>query len=184
VSDAALRRAYRTLARRHHPDLDGGDKRRFQLVREAYGLLAKGTLGRHPLLADNAGEIVFDRLLVDALPAGRVTVALRGLPVLNDATLDDACVASLDQVATVIENGSDAPGTVLSETSPAFQRIFQEADLILSKGQGNFETLSDTSANVYFLLTVKCSAIGEEIGAPVGTLVVTPVHTLNRGATR
>lgn len=69
MSDAALRRAYRTLARRHHPDLDGGDKRRFQLVREAYGLLAKGTLGRHPLLADDA--LVSDFIgLPEVMPTG------------------------------------------------------------------------------------------------------------------
>ncbi|NLF86350.1 MAG: DUF89 family protein [Lentisphaerae bacterium] len=133
-------------------------------------------------LADNAGEIIFDRLLVEALPRGRVTLAVRGVPVLNDATLEDAAVAGLHQVAEVIDNGSDAPGTVLAETSPAFQRIFKEADLIISKGQGNFETLSDTSANVYFLLTVKCPAIGAAVGAPVGALVVKPASELNRSA--
>ncbi len=133
-------------------------------------------------LADNAGEIVFDRLLVEALPRGRVTVAVRGVPVLNDATLDDAAVAGLHQVAEVIDNGSDAPGTILTQTSPAFQRQFREADLIIAKGQGNFETLSDADAPVFFLLTVKCPAVGAAVDAPVGALVVKSASELNRSA--
>jgi len=125
-------------------------------------------------LADNAGEIVFDKLLVEALPRGRVTLAVRGVPVLNDATHEDAVVAGLHQVAEVIDNGSDAPGTILEETSPAFQKQFRDAGLIIAKGQGNFETLSDVDAPIYYLLTVKCPAVGAAIGAPVGAMVVKP----------
>lgn len=87
-------------------------------------------------LADNAGEIVFDRLLIEALQAKRVTVAVRGVPVLNDATLDEAGVAGLSAVAMVVDNGSDAPGTILSETSPAFfQKLFNDVDLVIPKRQ-------------------------------------------------
>ncbi len=122
-------------------------------------------------LADNAGEIVLDRLLIEQLPAGRVTVAVRGGPVLNDATREDAEVAGLGEVAEVIDNGSDAPGTLLDDCSEAFRRQYARADLILAKGQGNFETLSDEDANLFFLLKVKCSVIADHIGLPIGTLI-------------
>ncbi len=142
------------------------------LVGSVNRLFAAAEKARHILyLADNAGEIVFDRLLVAALPTARVTVAVRGFPVLNDATIADAEIAGLTNLVTVVGNGSDAPGTILEETSEEFRRLFDRSDLIVSKGQGNFETLSDHPANIYFLLTVKCPAIGREIGAPVGALV-------------
>jgi len=123
-------------------------------------------------LADNAGEIIFDRLLVEALPRGRVTVAVRGVPVLNDATLDDAAVAGLHQVAEVIDNGSDAPGTILADCSEPFQRHFAAADLVVAKGQGNYETLWGVSQRIYFLLRVKCPVIARDIGCPVGRMVL------------
>ena len=151
------------------------------LVGDVAALFRAAETARRVLyLADNAGEIVFDRMLVEALPVGRVTVAVRGVPVLNDATLDDATVAGLPAVAKVVDNGSDAPGTILAETSPAFQRCFREADLIISKGQGNLETLSDVDAPLFFLLTVKCPAVGAVVDAPVGALVVKPASALNR----
>lgn len=128
-------------------------------------------------LADNAGEIVFDRLLIEALPVQKVTVAVRGVPVINDATLEDAETAGIPRIARVIANGSDAPGTLLEECSEEFREVFNRADLILAKGQGNYETLSDTHKDVFFLLTVKCPLIAADIGAPVGTLVVK--RTLN-----
>ena len=131
-------------------------------------------------LADNAGEIVFDKLLVEALPRDRVTLVVRGVPVLNDVTHEDAVVAGLHEVAEVIDNGADAPGTILEETSPAFRQRFREADLIIAKGQGNFETLSEVEAPIYYLLTVKCPAVGAAIGAPVGAMVVKPASELNR----
>lgn len=122
-------------------------------------------------LADNAGEIVFDRLLIEALPPGKVTVAVRGGPVLNDATLEDAETAGIPAVAPVIPNGSDAPGTLLAECSQAFRDCFERADLIIAKGQGNYETLSDMPGKVFFLLSVKCPMIAADIGAPLGALV-------------
>lgn len=123
-------------------------------------------------LADNAGEIVFDRLLLEALPAGKITVAVRGGPVLNDATLEDAETAGIPAVAPVISNGSDAPGTLIGECSEPFRRCFDRADLIIAKGQGNYETLAGTDKNIFFLLAVKCPLIAVEVGASVGALVV------------
>ena len=122
-------------------------------------------------LADNAGEIVFDRMLIKALPTGKTTVVVRGTPVINDATLDDAEIAGIPALAPVITNGSDIPGTLVDECSEAFRQQFDQADLIISKGQGNYETLSESPKNIFFLLTVKCPVIGRDIGAPVGTMV-------------
>lgn len=121
-------------------------------------------------LADNAGEIVFDRLLIEALPVGRVTLAVRGAPVLNDALLEDAAVAGI--TVPVITNGSDAPGTLLEDCSEVFRDHFRRADLILSKGQGNYESLSATPAPVIFLFTVKCPLVATHIGEPVGSPVI------------
>ena len=122
-------------------------------------------------LADNAGETVFDRVLIEAM-IQPVTYAVRGGPTLNDATLKDAQHAGIDQVAEVIDNGARVPGTVLSECSAAFRQRFWEADLILAKGMGNYETLSEVEAPIFFLLQVKCPVIGQDIGAPAGRAVV------------
>jgi uncharacterized protein with ATP-grasp and redox domains len=122
-------------------------------------------------LADNAGEIVFDRLLIEALPYDRMTVAVRGLPVLNDALLGDAILAGIPELVPVIDNGSDAPGTLLSDCSPEFLEHFHGADLIIAKGQGNYETLSQVAAPIFFLFTVKCPLVAAHIGSPTGTLV-------------
>ena len=120
-------------------------------------------------LADNTGEIVFDRLLIERLPAHRITVAVRGAAVLNDATLADARVAGLDQVAEVIDNGSDAPGTILKECSAAFLERFESADTIVAKGQGNFETLAGGPRNIFFLLKIKCPVVAAHTGLEIGT---------------
>lgn len=127
------------------------------------------TAARILYLADNAGEIVFDRLLIEQLPAGRVTVAVRGSPVINDATRMDAQVAGLDHIAEVIDNGSDAPGTVLEDCSAEFRARFQHADVIVSKGQGNFETLSGAEANIFFILKIKCPIVAAQTGLNLGT---------------
>lgn len=133
---------------------------------------AVGSARRILYLTDNAGEIVLDRLLIERLPADRVTVAVRGAPVLNDATLADAETAGLTELATVIANGSDAPGTLLDDCSPAFREAFAAADLIIAKGQGNFESLADVTANTYFLLQVKCRLIARHLGRNYGDQVL------------
>lgn len=100
-------------------------------------------------LADNAGEIVFDRLLLQQLPLERVTLAVRGAPVINDATYEDAITAGIDTLVKVIDNGSDAPGTILSECSEEFLQHFNQADLIIAKGQGNYESLNDVPKDIF-----------------------------------
>ena len=124
-------------------------------------------------LCDNAGEIVFDRLFIEVLPTAKITAVVRGAPVINDATLEDARAAGLTEVVQVVGNGSDAPGTLLETCSTAFLDRFAAADLVIAKGQGNFETLSETSGKrIFFLLKVKCPLIARDIGEPTGRLVV------------
>ncbi|MFO7957113.1 MAG: ARMT1-like domain-containing protein [Candidatus Brocadiia bacterium] len=126
-------------------------------------------------LADNAGEIVFDRLLIEHLPAGRVTVAVRGGPIINDATLEDARRAGVEEVAEVITNGTASPGTPLDDCSAEFRGRFAAADVIIAKGQGNYETLSDAEANVFFLLRVKCPVLARDTGREAGrSVIITP----------
>lgn len=117
-------------------------------------------------LLDNAGEIVFDRLLIEELrEAGKhVTAVVKGSAVLNDVTRDDAVQAGLESVCAVMDNGSDAIGTILPWTSAAFRSAFRNADLIISKGQGNFETLYGTGEKTYFLFQSKCDVVSQELG--------------------
>ncbi len=123
-------------------------------------------------LADNTGETVFDRLLIETLPVP-VTYAVKGGPILNDAVQEDAREAGIESAAReVIENGSRAPGTVLDLCSPSFRERFENAELIIAKGQGNYETLSDAGEKVFCLLQVKCPVLGRDLDVPVGALIV------------
>lgn len=128
-------------------------------------------------LGDNAGEIVFDQVFIAEIkkeyPAIAITFAVRDKPILNDVTFEDAAFTGMDALVTVISSGSIYPGTVLPETSPAFQRLFYSADSIIAKGQGNYETLSDEAKNnLYFLLRIKCDAVAQQINARPGSLVL------------
>lgn len=133
---------------------------------------AAGGARRILYLCDNAGEIVFDRVLIQQLPRGRVTVAVRGQAVLNDATREDAVAAGLSEIAELIDNGSDIPGTCLADCSTEFRRRFYEADLVLAKGQGNFETLHTEPVPLFCLFRVKCNVVANHCGYPVGSHVI------------
>lgn len=126
-------------------------------------------------LADNAGEIAFDRLLIEQISPKRVTLVVRGAPVINDATRIDAQAVGLDKIVEVLDNGSDAPGTLLEDCSPEFRHRFANTDLIIAKGQGNFESLNRQPGNIFFLLKVKCPMVANHIMQPVGMQVL--VHT-------
>ncbi len=122
-------------------------------------------------LADNAGETVFDRVLIEELSLP-VTYVVKGGAIINDALMEDALAAGLDRCATLFSNGSQAPGTILSMCSDDFRQRFQAAPLILAKGQANYETLSEVGSKVFCLLQVKCPVIADDIGVPVGSIVV------------
>ena len=127
-------------------------------------------------LGDNAGEIVFDKLLIEQIrkrfPQIDLAFVVKGSPVLNDVTRADADEAGMHEVARVIDNGDASPGTVLQRTSEAFQSAFADADVILSKGQGNYESLSGVDKeNLFFLFTAKCDTVCVEAGVPKLSIV-------------
>ena len=132
------------------------------------------------LLVDNAGEIVCDRVLVELLTKTyhkSVIAAVRGVPILNDATLDDARFCGLTEVIPVISNGNDGLGTFLSECSEEFLKCFCSADLVIAKGLANYETLVDNESDwqpkkIAFLFKSKCPYISNYAGAKLGDLVV------------
>ena len=135
-------------------------------LREALG----GTQGVL-YLADNAGETVFDRLLIEALQVP-VVYAVKAGPVLNDATAQDARAAGLDRVAQLLSTGSDSPGTVLERCSEQFLAAYRGAQLVLAKGQANYETLSEEGPRLFFLLQAKCPVIARDLGVAVGSIVL------------
>ena len=123
-------------------------------------------------LGDNAGEIVFDRLFIEQMPYEKVAYVVRGAPIINDVTIKDAQEVNMYELVDVIDNGSDAPGTILEDCSQEFQKRFGSSDLIISKGQGNYETLSNVNKRIFFLLQVKCPVIARDIGCEIGSFVV------------
>lgn len=131
------------------------------------------------ILGDNAGETVCDRLLIEQLPKHlAVTYAVKGSPVINDATLSDAIQAGLGEVATLIDNGTDAPGTVLTQCSEHFMSCFASADVVIAKGQANFETLNSVSREIYFMTQIKCAVIADHYGYRKGDWLVTTTSEL------
>lgn len=123
-------------------------------------------------LADNAGELVLDRLLLELLPRQKITVVVKGGPAINDALRADAQIAGLEGLVTLMDTGSDGAGIVLEACSPEFQRRFAHAGLIIAKGQANFESLDGCGQNIFFLFKVKCSVVARHIGQAVGSLVL------------
>lgn len=127
-------------------------------------------------LGDNAGEIVFDKLLIEqirrAYPRLSISFVVKGSAVLNDVTFTDAREVEMEEVARVIDNGDSSPGTVLPRTSLAFQREFGSADVVFSKGQGNFESLIGVAKeNLFFLFTAKCDTVCNEVGVGKRSIV-------------
>jgi uncharacterized protein with ATP-grasp and redox domains len=126
-------------------------------------------------LGDNAGEIVWDKLLIEELLENfdmEITYAVRGFPILNDVTMEDAHFIGLDKVVKIVSNGFDAPGILLDRCSEEFLKRYETSDLILSKGQGNYESLSEEQRPVFFLLNVKCPVIAGDIHCNVSDLVL------------
>ena len=106
------------------------------------------------------------------MPIDKITVVVKGSPVINDATIEDANIVGLGRIVEVIDNGSDGPGTILETCSQSFLDRFEKADLIIAKGQGNYETLSGIDKNIFFLLKAKCPVIANDIGCKVGEMIL------------
>ncbi|MBN2809822.1 MAG: DUF89 family protein [Deltaproteobacteria bacterium] len=127
-------------------------------------------------LGDNTGETVMDRLFIETIVRVAevpVTYVVREKPIINDAVLDDALAAGLNDCAEIISSGCSAPGTVLELCSPEFLNLFYNAPLIVSKGQGNYETLSEIAAPIFFFLKAKCAVVAEHLDVQLGDLVLT-----------
>lgn len=122
-------------------------------------------------LGDNAGETVFDRLFIE-VSGRRPVYAVREAPIINDATLEEARDSGLAGVAELVSSGCRAPGTVYERCSSGFKKILEQADLVISKGQGNFECLEQVSGPFYFLLKAKCRVVSRYIGVPQGSLII------------
>ncbi|MBN2519366.1 MAG: DUF89 family protein [Bacteroidales bacterium] len=125
------------------------------------------------MLGDNAGEIVLDKLFIETIKHSNVYYAVKSKPVINDATLDDAIYTGINKVAKIITNGYDAPSTILEKASDKFLNYWNKADLIISKGQGNFEGLMEnTRENLFFLMMVKCDVIANQLALKKGDFIV------------
>lgn len=126
-------------------------------------------------IGDNCGEICFDKLLIkcikDINSQCQIYFGVRGDAVVNDNTEEDAYYVGMDEYATIISNGDYSLGTILSRTSAEFKEVYQNADVVISKGQANYESLSEEDGNIYFLLMVKCKVIAEYIGVKEKSLV-------------
>jgi damage-control phosphatase, subfamily I len=132
---------------------------------------------------DNAGEIVFDRLFIEQcqewriehnLPAVNFTSILKGGPVLNDATVEDGYLVGLDKVSRVISSGTNYLGLPQEYLTDETRAAIETADIVISKGQANFETLDEVDAlrtRIFFLLKTKCFHVSDHLKVPVGSSV-------------
>ncbi len=124
-------------------------------------------------LGDNAGEIMFDKLLIEQLVqlGLDVTFTVKSGPIINDATMEDAETVNMRDVARVIETGSNDIGVNWESASSEFIAHLKQADIVLSKGQGNFETCNDRPENIYFLLKAKCELVARELEVKLGDII-------------
>ena len=129
-------------------------------------------------LADNTGEIFFDKLLLSQLKnmQKNIIYVVKSNPIINDATIEDANLAGIDKLAKIIEvdsgQTSSSPGVLLSNSSKEFLELFKNSDMVISKGQGNYEGLSDVDREVFFMLVVKCPMVANDINDEVGKLIL------------
>ncbi len=123
-------------------------------------------------ISDNAGETVFDKPLIDLLVSmGKIVkYAVKSKPIINDATKEDAILSKI--ACQIIETGSQISGTILFSCSKLFRKAIQNADLIIAKGQANYETLSQEQLPIFFLFMVKCLPIEKDTGSSMGSMLL------------
>jgi len=125
------------------------------------------------IIADNTGEALFDRLLLKELKPYNlnITYAVREIPILNDITAEKAAELGIGEYAEIIKSGTTAPGMLMDEAAQEFLAAYKNADLVISKGQGNLEGLLDIEEDIYFLLKAKCEIIAEVLGVELNDFV-------------
>ncbi|HPO49164.1 MAG TPA: ARMT1-like domain-containing protein [Spirochaetota bacterium] len=125
-------------------------------------------------LADNSGEILFDRVLIEEIkrlfPKINIIFAVKETPVINDALKEDALFCKLDKYSTVVSSGSKIPGTMLDLCSKDFLELYKDSDIVISKGQGNFESFTDKNKPVFYLFMAKCQQVAKEVGCEIGSI--------------
>ena len=126
-------------------------------------------------IGDNAGEAVFDKILIEELPHF-VTYVVREIPIINDVTIEEAKYIGIDKLAKIISSGTTAPGTILRLCNDNFIKKFNNANMVISKGQGNYEGLSDVNRSVFFLLKAKCPIIARHIGVKENDIVLKGIN--------
>jgi len=165
--------------------IDFGANWNFDIENETYKVLEmnfavcdynrfKNKLDKAPdvlYIGDNAGECVFDRILIEEIKKP-VTYVVREVPIINDATYEDAVQAGIDGVATILSSGTDAPGTILETCSQEFKEVYKNSEFVISKGQGNYESLSKERRPIFFLLKTKCNIVAGDIGVDIGDIVL------------
>ncbi|MBR5323179.1 MAG: DUF89 family protein [Clostridia bacterium] len=121
-------------------------------------------------ITDNCGEIALDKLFMSRIkkeyPNVELQIIVRGAPVLNDATIDDAMQVRLDRIANVTPNGSNVAGTCIDKISDEARQIIDFADVVIAKGQGNFETMRYCQRNVYYMFLCKCQLFADRYRVP------------------
>lgn len=126
-------------------------------------------------ITDNAGEAVLDMLFIKEIKAfnSRIEIvcAVRSKPAINDIIKEDAEYIGMNHYALILESGATFAGTLISKSTEEFKRFFFSADLIISKGQGNFETLEQEPHNILFLFSIKCPVISEYLNLSLGSLI-------------
>lgn len=173
IGDLDIEKELSVLMSEERTRIANEDERLFELTHFKEDLLkAKRIL----YVGDNCGECAFDTILLEQLRETNseleITYLTRGKPILNDCLVEDAREVGIGKYATILSSGSDVPGLVLSRCTAECRELFENADLIISKGQGNFEALSGTTAPVYFLLITKCQVIADEIGCEVRDIIL------------
>jgi uncharacterized protein with ATP-grasp and redox domains len=151
-----------------------------ELDSDAYTKFKKKLNQSHTILylADNTGEIFFDKLLLEELVKlqKQITYVVKANPIINDATKKDAYYAGIDKLATILEGDSgqtqSAPGMILSYASEKFLDLFKSSDLVIAKGQGNYEGLNNTHREVFFMLVVKCPLVAWDMNREVGNIIL------------
>lgn len=133
-------------------------------------------------IGDNCGEICLDKILIKKIktinPKLKIYFATREVPIINDSIEEDAYMVGINEYATIINNGDYSLGTILNKTSHKFNQIYEQADIIISKGQANFESLSEENKNIYFLLITKCEVIANYLNTGINKLICMKINSL------
>ena len=128
------------------------------------------------ILGDNVGEHIFDYMFIEVLkelyPHIHFSYMVRGNPIINDVTMKEAKEAGFDKLCELIDSGVNTPGFVYSRANEYAQKVFDSADIVISKGMGNYECLSPSHrTNIYFLLKVKCNVVANSLAQELGDII-------------